>query len=74
MLGNAGLPKCRKQVVDDRGIDVYIDNTAGAFSDTVLGRLNVGARVIICGTAATASWDPIPLGPRVERQLLVKRA
>jgi len=40
----------------------------------VLRRLAVGARVIICGTASIASWDPIPQGPRVERHLLVKRA
>jgi hypothetical protein len=37
-------------------------------------RLNVGARVVICGTASIASWDPMPQGPRVERHLLVKRA
>jgi NADPH-dependent curcumin reductase CurA len=29
--------------------------------------------VIICGTASIASWDPPPPGPRVERNLLVKR-
>jgi len=57
-----------------QGIDVYYDNTAGAISDAVMKRLNVGARVVICGTASVASWDPIPLGPRVERHLLVKRA
>ena len=56
------------------GIDVYFDNTAGAISDTVLAQLNVGARVVVCGTASVASWDPPPLGPRVERHLLVKRA
>jgi NADPH-dependent curcumin reductase CurA len=56
------------------GVDVYYDNTAGAISDAVMGRLNVGARVVICGTASVASWDPAPLGPRVERHLLVKRA
>ena len=56
------------------GIDVYFDNTAGAISDAVLRHLNVGARVVICGTASIPSWDPIPLGPRVERHLLVKRA
>ena len=56
------------------GVDVYFDNTAGPISDTVLRRLRVGARVVICGTASIASWDPIPLGPRVERHLLVKRA
>ncbi|HEU4647249.1 MAG TPA: NADP-dependent oxidoreductase [Burkholderiales bacterium] len=57
-----------------RGVDVYFDNTAGPVSDSVLRRLNVGARVVICGTASIASWDPIPQGPRVERHLLVKRA
>ena len=56
------------------GIDVYFDNTAGAISDAVLRHLNVGARVVVCGTASIASWDPVPLGPRVERHLLVKRA
>lgn len=57
-----------------RGVDVYFDNTAGAISDAVLPRLAVGARVVICGTASVPSWDPPPMGPRVERHLLVKRA
>jgi hypothetical protein len=57
-----------------RGVDVYFDNTAGAISDAVLPQLAVGARVVICGTASVASWDPPPTGPRVERHLLVKRA
>jgi hypothetical protein len=57
-----------------QGIDVYFDNTAGAISDAVLRRINVGARVVICGTASVASWEPPPAGPRVERHLLVKRA
>lgn len=56
------------------GIDVYFDNTAGPISDMILARLAVGARVVICGTASVASWDPPPIGPRVERHLLVKRA
>lgn len=57
-----------------QGIDVYFDNTSGAISDAVMRHLRVGARVVICGTAAIASWDPPPQGPRVERHLLVKRA
>lgn len=56
------------------GVDVYFDNTAGAISDAVMARLNVGARVVICGTASVSSWNPAPQGPRVERHLLVKRA
>lgn len=55
-------------------INVYFDNTAGPVSDAVLARLAVGARVVICGTASVATWNPPPVGPRVERQLLVKRA
>jgi len=56
------------------GVDVYFDNTAGPISDAVLGHLRPGARVVVCGTASIASWDPPPAGPRVERHLLVKRA
>ncbi len=57
-----------------KGVDVYFDNTAGPVSDAVMPHLAVGARVVVCGTASVARWDPPPLGPRVERHLLVKRA
>lgn len=56
------------------GVDVYFDNTCGPISDAVMKHINVGARIVLCGTAAITNWDPIPLGPRVQRQLLVKRA
>ncbi|TNE77039.1 MAG: NADP-dependent oxidoreductase, partial [Gammaproteobacteria bacterium] len=56
------------------GVDVYFDNTCGPISDAVMKHINVGARIALCGTAAITNWDPIPLGPRVQRQLLVKRA
>jgi NADPH-dependent curcumin reductase len=57
-----------------QGVDVYFDNTAGAISDTASAHLAVGARIVVCGTASVSSWDPWPIGPRVERHLLVKRA
>ncbi|WP_170464830.1 NADP-dependent oxidoreductase [Ruegeria arenilitoris] len=56
------------------GVDCYFDNTCGPISDAVMTHLAQGARIAICGTAALADWDPIPLGPRVHRQLLVARA
>jgi NADPH-dependent curcumin reductase len=56
------------------GIDAFFDNTSGAIHDAVLRRLNVHARIAICGTASHASWDPWNEGPRPERHLLVKRA
>ena len=56
------------------GVDIYFDNTAGPISDAVMRHLNVAARIVVCGTASVASWDPIPYGPRVERHLLTRRA
>jgi len=56
------------------GVNVYFDNTAGGISDAVMRNLAIGARVIICGTASIASWDPVPLGPRAERIILTRRA
>ena len=56
------------------GVDVYFDNTGGQISDTVYRHLAVGARCVVCGTAATASWDPWPQGARAERHFLVNRA
>ncbi|HSW19146.1 MAG TPA: NADP-dependent oxidoreductase [Ramlibacter sp.] len=57
-----------------RGVDVYYDNTSGPITDAVLPRINKGARIVICGTASVASWDPWPSGPRAERHLLNKSA
>ncbi|RBP16914.1 hypothetical protein DFR50_104194 [Roseiarcus fermentans] len=56
------------------GANVYFDNTAGAISDAVYRQLAVYARIVACGTASVASWDPIPTGPRVERIIMTRRA
>ncbi|MDJ0946656.1 MAG: NADP-dependent oxidoreductase [Kiloniellales bacterium] len=59
------------------GIDVYFDNVGGPISDAVLERINVGARIIVCGTMGIPDGgpdDPPPLGPRPNRQLLIRRA
>jgi NADPH-dependent curcumin reductase CurA len=52
------------------GVDVYHDNTGGAISDAVLRNIRKGARIVICGTASVANWEPWPMGPRIERHLL----
>jgi NADPH-dependent curcumin reductase CurA len=62
------------QAACPHGVDVYYDNTSGAISDAVIKHINVGARIVICGTASVSSWEPWPSGPRVERHILVKRA
>ncbi len=56
------------------GVDGYFDNTSGPITDAVVSRLRDHASVVICGTASVATWDPPPLGPRLERALLVRRA
>jgi len=70
----AGDFEARLREACGRGVDIYFDNTAGTISDAVMAHLNVGARIVVCGTASVSSWDPPPRGPRVERHLLVKRA
>jgi hypothetical protein len=69
----AGIDEALAAACPD-GVHVYFDNTSGAISDAVYPRLAVGARVVVCGTASISSWDPWPMGPRIERHLLVKRA
>jgi NADPH-dependent curcumin reductase CurA len=56
------------------GVDVYFDNTCGPISDAVFQHLARGARITVCGTASIQEWDPLPIGPRTHRQLLVARA
>lgn len=56
------------------GVDVYFDNTCGPVSDAVFEHLARGARITVCGTAAIQEWEPLPVGPRVHRQLMVNRA
>ncbi|MBN9530288.1 MAG: NADP-dependent oxidoreductase [Alphaproteobacteria bacterium] len=56
------------------GIDVYFDNVAGAISDAVVPHLALRGRVVVCGTASIAQWNPRPSGPRRERILLTRRA
>ena len=62
-----------KRACPDR-VDVYFDNTSGPITDAVVSLFNVRARMVVCGTVAYTDWSPPPLGPRVERQLLVTRS
>ena len=57
-----------------RGVDVYYDNTSGPITDAVVRHINKNARIVVCGTASVANWEPWPSGPRIERHLLNKAA
>ena len=68
----ADLPAAVKQAAPD-GVSVYFDNTGGAILDIVLRQMNVGGRIVQCGTAANSAWNPPPTGPRNEREIMTRR-
>ncbi len=55
------------------GVDCFFDNVGAEQFDRVMDRINIGARIAICGTIGMPSF-PLPVGPRPNRQLLIKRA
>jgi NADPH-dependent curcumin reductase CurA len=66
------LQQAIKAVCPD-GVDVYLDSVGGPIADAAIACMNINGRIIQCGTASIASWDPIPEGPRRERYILTKR-
>ena len=60
-----------------QGIDVYFENVGGAVFDAVLPRLNVGARIPLCGIIANYNNESLPPGPNrvplLQSALLQKR-
>ena len=56
------------------GVDVYYDNVGGPITDSVFARLNVDARVAICGQIALYNAEELPTGPRKLSKLIETRA
>ena len=70
----ADLPGAIRKACPD-GVDVYIDNTAGAISDAVMQNLAPHARVVLVGSISLAGRFGQPdVGQRFHRQTLVARA
>lgn len=57
-----------------KGVDVYFDNVGGEILDAVLSRLNVKARVVICGAISQYNNKQAVKGPANYLALLVNRA
>lgn len=61
-----------------QGIDVYFENVGGHVLEAVIPRLNVGARIPVCGVIAWYNLSAPPPGPdrlpALMRQILVQRA
>ncbi len=56
------------------GIDVDFENVGGQLMDAVFARLNIGARVALCGLISGYNAADPPPGPRAFGNLLVQRA
>jgi hypothetical protein len=57
-----------------KGVDVYLDNVGGEILDTVLTRINRGARIVICGAISQYNNTTPVKGPSNYLSLLVNRA
>jgi len=55
------------------GIDVDFENVGGEIMEAVLLRLNINARVALCGLISGYNDDARPLDPRIFGRLLVNR-
>src|SRR5471030_390299 len=57
-----------------QGVDVYFDNVGGDILDTVLTRINLKARIVICGAISQYNNTTPVKGPANYLALLVNRA
>ena len=56
------------------GVDCYFDNVGGPITDAVFSKLNVDARVAICGQISLYNAEELPTGPRKLGTLIETRA
>ena len=60
--------------VAPEGVDVYFDNVGGPITDAVFTKLNLDARVAVCGQIAHYNDESVPTGPRKLPLLIAPRA
>jgi NADPH-dependent curcumin reductase CurA len=70
------VPHLRKSLKEacPNGVDIYFDNVGGDISDAVLTLINNSARIPLCGQISLYNEKHIPMGPRIQPQLLIHSA
>jgi NADPH-dependent curcumin reductase len=56
------------------GVDIYFDNVGGEMLDTLLAKIRLKARIIICGAISQYNATSAPAGPKNYLSLLMNRA
>jgi len=84
VVGDLGFDACigykhedvaaRLKELAPNGVDVYFDNVGGELLDTVLRRLAMRARIVLCGDISTYNLDGPPPPLRNIRYLMGRRA
>lgn len=69
-------PNLRKALKEacPNGVDIYFDNVGGEISDAVISLINNNAHIPLCGQISLYNETQIPIGPRVQPQLLTHSA
>ena len=68
--------KATKEVgrIAKNGIDIYFDNVGGPLLEAVLFKINLNARIVICGAISNYASTDMPVGPRNLSSLIINRA
>lgn len=69
-----GLEAGLKKALDGSRIDVYFDNVGGSTLEAALRRINVGARIVICGAISGYNKKSMQPGPYNYLNLISYRA
>ncbi|PXF50155.1 putative NADP-dependent oxidoreductase YfmJ [Gracilariopsis chorda] len=69
-----GIDRGLKRALNGKGIDVYFDNVGGSALEAALRRINIGARIVVCGAISGYNSSQLQPGPRNYVALISKRA
>jgi NADPH-dependent curcumin reductase CurA len=69
---NDGFREALKEACPKR-VDIYFDNVGGWILNEVLGRLNMGARIVLCGAISVYNAEKKPPGPSNYLNLITAR-